>query len=244
LQAALSEPFGLRAFLAVTTDHRGYYDSLPARPLQEGDDPAIAIAQSAKERAEREPFRSVLSEALEATARIAEVVKPFAAENSLWRTVRSRHRSGLLLPNVAGTSTCADCAWAVAGESALECRQTERGEQAGAWVLEDDPACERFALRFDEAECGRCGACCREGFDLVPVEALDRVLVRHPELVGQSSLGPSLLRPGGRCVALDGGTEGTPYRCRIYADRPTSCQDFEVRGSACLVARRRVGLSR
>ncbi|MEJ7593816.1 MAG: hypothetical protein WKF77_19935 [Planctomycetaceae bacterium] len=46
LQAALSAPFGLRAFMAVTTSWRPYWDALPEDPLKDGDDPAIAIAQT------------------------------------------------------------------------------------------------------------------------------------------------------------------------------------------------------
>jgi hypothetical protein len=33
------------------------------------------------------------------------------------------------------------------------------------------------------------------------------------------------------------------YRCRIYAERPRACAEFEIAGDACLTARRRVGLS-
>jgi Fe-S-cluster containining protein len=109
-----------------------------------------------------------------------------------------------------------------------------------ARVAPGDPACERFEPHFDERECARCGACCREGFDVVTVGADE--LLRHPKLVSASSLGRVLARPGGRCVALSGG-QGTAFRCSIYPERPRSCREFEVSGDACLLARRRVGLS-
>ena len=52
-------------------------------------------------------------------------------------------------------------------------------------------------------------------------------------------------RPNGICVGLDGnGEAANPYRCRHYETRPKNCADFEVAGDACLLARRRVGLSR
>jgi hypothetical protein len=243
LQAALSDPYGLRAFMAVTTDHRGYYDALPRKPLADGVDPAIPIAQRAKTRADEEPFRGALGEALEATALLAAAVRPFSPPESLWRAARVRHRSGLLLPalEVPG-STCGDCAWLVDG-APLTCRQTEQGEEPGSVVHSADAACERYERRFDEEECGSCGACCREGFDLVPVDARDDVLRVHLDLVSSSSLGPVLLRPNGRCVALDGGLDGAPFRCRIYAERPSSCREFEVGGAPCLLARQRVGKS-
>src|SRR5690606_28028313 len=47
---------------------------------------------------------------------------------------------------------------------------------------------------------------------------------------------------GTRCVALrgDGGEE--PFRCAIYADRPSACRDLERGSWNCWFARRRVGL--
>jgi hypothetical protein len=241
LQAALTGPYGLREFMAVTTDFRSYYDALPARPLGAGDDPAIAIAQRARERADLEPYRSVIAEALERTARLAEWVVPSTADDSLWRSVRARHRSGLLMPRGQSAGTCAQCAWSVWRQGVLRCRQSSPSEADQVDVQGIDPACERFEPTFSDDECGRCGACCREGFDVVTVSAGE--LLHRSDLVSESSLGRVLERPGGRCVALCGAEDGQ-YRCSIYAERPSSCRDFELRGDACLIARRRVGLSR
>ena len=103
------------------------------------------------------------------------------------------------------------------------------------------PACVRFEAKFDDDECGRCGACCRQAFDRVEVSARDVIRKRHPALVVRDGFGEHLPRPGGHCVALAGDGESEAYLCRIYADRPKSCADFAVAGDACLEARRRVG---
>ncbi len=84
LQAALAGAHGLRAFFAVTTDWRAYWDLLPADPLADGDDPAIPIARQAYRRATEGPWSAALADALRATASIAAAVAPFAAESSLW----------------------------------------------------------------------------------------------------------------------------------------------------------------
>lgn len=243
LQAALAEPYGLREFLAVTTDFRSYYDGLPKKPLADGDDPAIALAVRARQRAELEPWRSVIHEALEGTAELARICAPRSPPESLWRTVRPRHPSGLLLPREprADDARCGGCAWGTLRDGALHCRQSSGDEAEQARVETMHPACERYEAVFGADECGRCGACCREGFDLVVVG--EGELLRHPELVSESSLGRVLYRPGGRCVALGEGQPGAAYRCSIYDERPSSCRDFELAGDACLLARRRVGLS-
>jgi hypothetical protein len=247
LQAALSAPYGLRAFLAVTTEFRTYYDALPENPLRDGDDPAIAFAQAAARRAELAPYASVLSKALEATAQLAALLRPHAPEGSLWRLARARHRLGFpLLENAdPKTQSCGSCAWAYRDASLLACLQASANPAARVAVREEEAACERWQARFGAEECGRCGACCHKGFDLVQVEPSDEFLQRYPDLVTSSSLGLVLLRPGGRCPMLAGdGDAGAPYRCVDYETRPSSCRDFEVRGDACLLARRRVGLSR
>jgi hypothetical protein len=259
LQAALSAAHGLRMFMAVTTVWRPYWDSLPADPLRQlpqshthfVQDPAIAIAQSAFHRAELEPFRSVLHEALSATAVIAAAVRPHAPPDSLWAKTQAHHVTGFLLGDAA--QRCGTCAWAVAAGASgkFRCRQAARltrtGTVAARAVLlaETEPACECWEPELNEDACGACGACCREGFDLVQVSPRELIRKRHPHLVQASSAGYYVPRPGGTCVALCGeGSESASYRCQIYEERPRSCRDFSVAGEACLVARRRVGLSR
>jgi hypothetical protein len=243
VQAALSAPFGLRAFMAVTTDWRPYWDALPVDPLLDGDDPAIAIAQAAFHRARLPPFDSVLSRSLSATAAIADAVRGAAQPSSLWSVTRSRHRLGSLLSS-SEDLRCGSCGWSVSGKSGLRCRQHKPPGKNAPAVRTDEQACERWERKFDAEDCAACGACCREGFDSVTVSARDPFKKLHPELVQLRNGEHSVPRPGGTCVALDGDGTATPYRCRHYATRPKNCADFEVAGDACLLARRRVGLSR
>ena len=84
LQAALSAPYGLRQFFAVTTEWRPYFDALPEDPIADGSDPAIEIARDGAERARTEPWCSVLNDAFRATAAIAEVVREIAPEGCTW----------------------------------------------------------------------------------------------------------------------------------------------------------------
>lgn len=85
LQAALAGTRGLRGVLAPTTDHRAYYDALPADPLATGDDPAIAAAQQGFERAGDEPWAEALALALDGTRQIALLVGKDAPVDSLFR---------------------------------------------------------------------------------------------------------------------------------------------------------------
>jgi hypothetical protein len=244
LQAALSAPFGLRAFMAVTTDWRPYWDALPEDPLRDGDDPAIAVAQTAFHRAQIAPFDSVLTRSLSATAAIADAVRDVTQPSSLWSVTRSRHRLGSLLSSSEALH-CGSCAWSVSGKSGLRCRQHKPPGKSAPAVRSDEQACERWERKLEAEDCAHCGACCRQGFDLLTVSARDPFRKLHPELVQLRNGENVVPRPGGTCVALDGdGEAATPYRCRHYATRPKNCADFEVAGDACLLARRRVGLSR
>jgi len=244
LQAVLSAPFGLRAFMAVTTNWRPYWDALPEDPLKDGNDPAIALAQTGFQLAQTPPFESVLTRSLSATAVIADVVRGVAQPSSLWSVTRARHRLGSPLSG-SEALRCGSCAWAISGKSGLRCRQHKSPGKIAPQVSSDEQACERWEQRLTAEDCGSCGACCRQGFDLVPVSARDPFRKLHPELVQLHNGEHIVPRPGGTCVALDGdGAAATPYRCRHYTSRPKNCVDFEVAGDACLLARRRVGLSR
>ena len=85
LQATLAETRGLRGVLAPTTDHRAYYDALPADPLATGDDPAIAAAQQGWQRARDEPWAEALATALDKTRQIALLVGKEAPVDSIFR---------------------------------------------------------------------------------------------------------------------------------------------------------------
>lgn len=245
VQAALSQPFGLREFMAVTTDWRPYWDALPEDPLKDGDDPAIPIAQEACHLARLLPFEPVLTRSLSATAAIADVIRDIAEPSSLWSKTRARHRLGSLLSE-SNTLKCGTCAWANSPDSTMACRQHKREDGTNAPVEADEQACERWEKEFSIDDCGFCGACCREGFDLLTVTDCDPFKKLYPELVQLRDDGQHCVpRPDGFCVALEGdGKVATPYRCRHYETRPRNCGEFEVGGDACLAARQRVGLSR
>ena len=83
LQARLLAPHGLRVMLGPTTEHRPYYDALPADPLADGEDPAISPAREGFTRACSGPWAATIAQALAATASIAVAVHGFAA-GSLW----------------------------------------------------------------------------------------------------------------------------------------------------------------
>lgn len=248
LQAALSAPYGLRDFLAVTTDWRPYWDSLPDDPLKDDDDPAIAIAQEGFHRARLQPFEAILKRSLSATAAIADVARDVAPPSSLWSVTHAHHRLGSLLSS-ANDLRCGSCAWAVTDNSyeasSLRCRQHKSTEEIGPSIDSNELACQRWEAKFDEQDCGACGACCREGFDSVSIAEDDPFKKFHPDLVQLNNGEFIVPRPNGACIALGGdGQAENQYRCQHYSTRPKNCFDFEVAGDACLMARRRVGLSR
>ena len=244
VQAALAMRWGLRDFMAVTTDWRPYWDALPDNPLADGDDPAIAIALDAFDLAKLNPFAEVLNRALAATAAIADVVRDAASSDSLWSQTKACHRVGDLLSEDEDLQ-CGTCAWAFPSESGLCCRQHCIPGETAPEVAASERACRRWEPKFTIEDCGSCGACCRQGFEILEVTATDPFRELHPELVQLQNGEHRVLRPNGVCVALQGnGDEATPYRCQHYETRPENCGDFEVGGDACLLARRRVGLSR
>ena len=244
VQAALSRGWGLRDFFAVTTDWRHYWDALPEDPLGDGDDPAIELAREACHLARLEPFKPALDRALAATAAIADAVRQAAPDDSLWSQSRPRHRLGSLL-NESADLRCGKCAWAISDSSGLQCRQHKSMGESAPVVEADELACQRWEPPFTIEDCGSCGACCHGGFDVLEVAADDPFCQLHPELVQLQGNEMRVPRPDGVCVALAGdGGEQSPWRCRHYDSRPKNCVDFEVGGDACLLARRRVGLSR
>jgi len=243
VQAALAAPYGLRAFFAVTTEWRPYWDALPADPLSGTDDPAIALARRALVEAEKTAFGAVLRDALDATARMADAVRARAPDGSLWKLTRARHSSGFLA-HQEPDRRCGNCAWSHGNARALACRQATRAGRTEVRVRPDTAACELWEPLLDASACAPCGACCREGFDRVELVRRDALARKHPELVTTDAWGVFIARPGGRCAALEGDGATAAFRCRVYDDRPKACADFVVGGSACLVARRRAGVSR
>lgn len=228
LQAALLDPWGLRELLAPTTDHRPYYESLPPNPLAPGDDPAIALAKAAWPEATTGPWAAVLQDALRATAQIAAALRPLAPD-SLWSSALPLHPTGL--PPADTDRRCGGCAWHAEG----------RCDRAEAEVSAAQVACRYWQAPLSADDCAGCGACCRQGFDVVDLPDDSPIAKRHPEWIVDHGWGPQLPRPEGFCVALT--AHAAPYRCRVYADRPAGCRDLAVGGAACLLARQRVGLT-
>ncbi len=84
IQAALAEPYGLRQFLANTTDHRAYYDALPEDPLAPSEDGTTELAKIGLARATEAPWAPALQNALEATQKIVAATAPCALPPSLY----------------------------------------------------------------------------------------------------------------------------------------------------------------
>lgn len=242
LQAALADRHGLREFIA-SDDAR--LAALPTHPLRGGGQPA-AWASEAMVAATEGPWSTTLDEALRATAGICGLTRPWVDERSTHALSRPLHASGFP-EHVDPAARCGDCAWlyrAGPGPRVHRCRQSRQpGDGSARRVQPDDRACQRHEPMLDNGSCRGCGACCREGFHLVPVSPRERILRVHPELVTLDAHGAHLGRPGGSCVALSGDGAKDPYTCTVYGVRPRACRDFEVAGDACLEARRRVGLS-
>jgi hypothetical protein len=246
LQAHLARPRGLGRVLAPTTDFRAFYDALGPDPFAgPPDDRSVVLAKKAAARVGTRPWAPHLLEALDATATIAAAASTWgaSASRSLWSIVEPaapRHAVGFPLPRAGASAsheTCASCGFFRAGAGARgRCVKASRATRQSL------AACERWE---PAPACERCGACCREAFDVLVVSPRDPFARKHRALLVVRDDGTlDLPRPGGRCPPLRGeGTDTAPYRCAIHEERPRTCRDFAVGGHACWTARRRVGLS-
>ena len=250
-QAWISDQFGLRDFMAPTTLYRReFWAQLPEDPLSpiEGCDPrSLVSSRLAIGRYHSPRWHSPISQALEMTSRIGEVLSaqlPVQSQEnpSLWAVVKKRppmHPLGrAAIVDGSSQKSCRECAWAIFRRTRMECRHSPGKSLCGSFS-----ACTRYEPRKD-LNCESCGACCREAYDTVEIRPRDPVKKIHPELVMQRDHRWVLLREGGRCAALAGGTHSDPlYSCRIYSERPRTCRDFDFGGIHCLEARKKVGLS-
>lgn len=96
-------------------------------------------------------------------------------------------------------------------------------------------------------DCLSCGACCRNArpdtilvpeADLVRWRAAGRLDLVEQTVQGHFSQQSFATRPcasGFACVHL--GTPDNPNACAIYADRGTTCREFEAGSPQCLSAR-------
>ena len=258
-QAFLARSRGLGTVLAPTTDFRLFHDALGPDPLVRSEAEAafndargaarsITLAKKAIARVDTRPWSPHLTEALDATASLAETMRSFLPKStsaplaSLWTKLEARsprHRVGLPLAREgteASLHTCGDCGFGVSSARGLRCRKTRRATRA------DAAACERWEPIL---RCEDCGACCREAFDVIEVKKNDPFARAHRSLLVVRDDGSfDLPRPGGRCPPLAGdGSSEAPYRCALHAERPRTCRDFAMGSDACLTARRRVGRS-
>jgi len=136
------------------------------------------------------------------------------------------------------TSRCRDCSW-FHDSTCIAARPY--GEDPPI-VPPDSRGCDRFEVL---SSCDPCGACCREAFDGVPADGgqLPEALVLQwdPEFITVRRIEQGR---GTRCICLIGDGATHPFRCTHYAVRPTACRELEIGSPNCLLARRRVGLSR
>jgi hypothetical protein len=83
--------------LAVTTEHRSYYDALGEHPL-EGDEPSVLLAREGWKRATEGDWATTLGQALAATRDLALATGAFADSTSLWSLLRDTDRSAPCSP--------------------------------------------------------------------------------------------------------------------------------------------------
>ena len=246
LQRALLLPYGLEECLPATTIYRSYYDALGKRPLDSRRSAERALLRRSRaghRRAQAAPYVQPLAVALGTTAQIASQASTLARD-SLWKRYRPvplspvpRHPMGF--PWGPADATCDDCAWARPNAAGRRrCVRSATGRGHGRYLNPDQLACSFFEAPLD---CGLCGACCREAFDLIEVGQREPLARNRPELLSPGSRGLELRRVGGRCPLLV--DAGGSYLCGDYAGRPRSCADFEQGSRNCLIARQRVGIS-
>lgn len=255
-QAWLADQYGLRDFLAPTTDYRvSFWNELGEDPLDapepEGGfrERSVVAARLALTRSQRPRWRQPLEDALRQTQQIARTLSEAASPDSgskdlpsLWSTFKEvpiRHPAGIaaILP-AHRNSGCVACAWSFDQRGALRCRQAPKIR-----LNFNEPACAAYEPRT-RLDCLTCGACCREAYDSVEVGVRDPVRTSHPEMVIREGGRLKLRREKTRCAALAGGNgPEEPYSCLIYLSRPKTCRDFTLGSENCLAARRKVGLS-
>ena len=254
LQWVLCSQWSLHGWFVPAEDVRVFWDSLDDTVLDDKADLAVRAASVALLRASRSPWSPTFAEAL-ATTR--EVLRADAS-------IRIEHPAGGFAVRADVTQRCEQCAWAYTQGINLACRQVDSatiGPQHKN-IEPHWPACERFEPTLN---CQNCGACCREAFQTVEVGAREPIRRSHPAMVLDHGTRQELRRTpttsldivadqpaATRCASLGGGdlvqlgtrTTVADYACQIYAARPRACRSFTASSESCLVARRRVGMSR
>ena len=246
VQVHLAEPHGLRELMAPTTEYRAYHDAVVGDPLSSTGDDAAALAREAIDRPESRAWVVALQQALAATrAALDQSAAPAtAARGAVTGATAPLHPVGFPFAS-DGQRSCGDCAWCYRGgrgRAVARCRQSAGEDGNGRRTDPSFRACERWEPIVN---CLDCGACCREAYHSVTVSVRDPVVWKQPELIMRTGHRFEIRREGARCAALSGEVARPgSFSCAIYEDRPRACRDFEAGGRHCLVARRRVGLSR
>ncbi len=85
LQAWLADQVQMRSMFAPTGDFRQYYDRIPADPTDPLDDSdwehkVVALTEEAIVRMQQPPFHPHVIEAMHATAKLREIVRPFTTD--------------------------------------------------------------------------------------------------------------------------------------------------------------------
>ena len=144
------------------------------------------------------------------------------------------HPSGL--PYGDGPESCGTCAWFSEGHCVFSCLPGKEGPLVRANTT-------NCVFWEPPVECASCGACCREGYDAVPVETDDHLTIQHyPQWIRHHSDGfmdlSRIKNEDGctsRCVGLTGDGVLSPFRCKIYEHRPTNCRELEAGSENCLI---------
>jgi len=139
-------------------------------------------------------------------------------------------------PGPPGAS-CSDCVWLYRGGRG---RPVDRCRRHGGQRI--DPGASACPAHEVQLDCLRCGACCREAYHAVEVGPRDPFVRKHPDRVAREDGRLQVARRDGICGCLTPGNGLWP--CQVYEDRPKTCRDFELASDNCLIARRRLALTR
>lgn len=254
LQWVLCSQWNLHGWFEPVENARAFWLTLDETVLDDKADLAVRAASVALVRVSRSPWAPTFTEALAATRDLLRVDV----------SKRAEHPTGAFAMRADETKRCEQCAWVYTQGVNLACRQVDSATNGPLHknIEPQWPACERFEPVLD---CQPCGACCREAFQTVQVGAREPIRRTHPAMVLDHGTRQELRRtltPGldlvadkpapTRCASLGGGdlvqlgtrTTVSDYGCQIYQARPQSCRSFTAGSESCLVARRRVGMSR
>ncbi len=176
---------------------------------------------------------------------------------SIWERVPppALHPSGFPLSTAVSSKTCGDCAWYQNGSQKPKCAYAESfynlspevelraapraTPKATNLFNKNHPPCVLFEQRLN---CLACGACCKEGYDLVPLGKKDHALLQESPWTMRLGKAWFIKRNPKfhHCLALR--SVGAEHLCQIYERRPQACSELAEGSTACIIARQRIGL--